>query len=177
MQSCLARRTGPDVWASSHLGCASAGRAAMLGVFPGYSDARRGASPLRLPACRAGQQCVPPPNCRPGPRSGRLGSVFPEAEQGGHGPPLLLSCCCFLSWRLLRQGFENQDVRLVCQLLGVGDHGPRPPGRACRGGSRAWPGKALLPCHWLTIKHHLHAREDGKPIILTIASYGDRHSQ
>jgi hypothetical protein len=31
MQSCLARRTGPDVSASSHLGYASAGRAAMLG--------------------------------------------------------------------------------------------------------------------------------------------------
>ena len=31
MQGCLARRTGPDVSASAHLGYASAGRAAMLG--------------------------------------------------------------------------------------------------------------------------------------------------
>ena len=113
------------------------------GIFPGYSDAKRGASPLRLPACRAGQQCVSPPNCRPGPRSSRSGQCFPEAEQGGQAegpPPLVLSCCCFLSWRLLRHQFENRDVRLVChQLLGVGDHAPRTPGRACRGGSRAWP--------------------------------------
>ena len=53
------------------------------------------------------------------------GQCFPEAEQGGQGPPLVLSCCCFLSWRLLRHQFENRDVRLVChQLLGVGDHAP-----------------------------------------------------
>jgi hypothetical protein len=51
------------------------------GSFHSYSHAKRGASPLRLPACRAGQQCVSPPNRRPGPRSSRWGSVFPEAEQ------------------------------------------------------------------------------------------------
>jgi hypothetical protein len=136
------------------------------GSFRGYSDAKRGASPLRLPACRAGQQCVSPPNRRPGPRSSRWGSVFPEAEQGAHGPPLVVSCCCFLSWRLVRHRFENRDVRLVChQLLGVGDHASQPPGWACRGGSHAWPDKTLLFCHWLTIKHHRQAREDGKPII------------
>jgi len=133
------------------------------GISHSYSDTRRGASPLRLPACRAGQQCVSPPNCRPGPRSSRSGQCFPEAEQGGQGPPLVLSCCCFLSWRLLRHRFENRDVRLVChQLLGVGDHAPQTPGRACRGGSHAWSEKNLLFCHWLTIKHHLHARKDGK---------------
>ena len=133
------------------------------GIFPSYSHARRGASALRLPACRAGQQCVSPPSCRPGPRSSRLGQCFPEAEQGGQGPPLVLSCCCFLSWRLRRHQFENRDVRLVChQRLGVGDHAPRTPGRACRGGSRAWPGKILLSCQWLIIKHHLQARQQGK---------------
>ena len=133
------------------------------GSFHSYSHAKRGASALRLPACRAGQQCVSPPSCRPGPRSSRLGQCFPEAEQGGQGPPLVLSCCCFLSWRLLRHQFENRDVRLVChQRLGVGDHAPRTPGRACRGGSRAWPGKILLSCHWLIIKHHLQARQQGK---------------
>ena len=136
------------------------------GSFHSYSHAKRGASPLRLPACRAGQQCVSPPSCRPGPQSSRSGSVFPRAEQSGQGPPLVLSCCCFLSWRLLRHQFENRDVRLVChQLLAVGDHAPRTPGRACRGGSRAWLDKILLSCHWLTIRHHLQAREDGKPII------------
>jgi hypothetical protein len=124
-----------------------------------YSHAKRGASSLRLPACRAGQQCVSPPNCRPGPRSSRSGQCFPEAEQGGQGPRLVLSCCCFLSWRVVHLQFENRDVRLVChQLLGVGDHAPRTPGRACRGGSRAWPGKILLSCQWLIIKHHLQAR-------------------
>jgi hypothetical protein len=107
--------------------------------------AKRGASPLRLPACRAGQQCVSPPNCRPGPRSSRSGQCFPEAEQGGQGPRLVLSCCCFLSWRVVHLQFENRDVRLVChQLLGVGDHAPRMPGRAC-GGSRAWSARICCP--------------------------------
>ena len=32
------------------------------GSFHSSSHAKRGASPLRLPACRAGQQCVSPPN-------------------------------------------------------------------------------------------------------------------
>ena len=37
----------------------------------------------------------------------------------------MLSCCCFLSWRVLRHQFENRDVGLVSrQLLGVGDHAP-----------------------------------------------------
>jgi len=142
-RSCLARRTGPDVSASSDLGCASAGRAAMLGVFPGYSDARRGASPLRLPACRAGQQCVSPPNCRPGPRSSRSGQCFPEAEQGGQGPPLVLSCCCFLSWRLLRHRFENRDGR-AGQPPAPRRRRPCPhdcKAGACRGGRRAGPGQ------------------------------------
>jgi hypothetical protein len=99
------------------------------GSFHNYSHARRGASPLRLPACRAGQGYVSPPNCRPGPRSSRSGSVFPEAEHGVQGPPLVLSRCCFLSWQFVHHRFENRDVRLVChQLLGVGDHAPRPPG-------------------------------------------------
>ena len=140
------------------------------GSFHSSSHAKRGASPLRLPACRAGQQCVSPPNCRPGPRSSRSGQCFPRSRTKRPGqegqPPLVLSCCCFLSWRLRRHQFENRDVRLVChQRLGVGDHAPRTPGRACRRGSRARPGKILLFCHWLTIKHHLQAREDGKPII------------
>jgi hypothetical protein len=75
----------------------------------------------------------------------------------------VLSCCCFLSWRLLRHQFENRDARLVChKLLGVGDHAPRTPGRACHRGSRAWSGKILLSCHWLIIKHHLQARQHGK---------------
>jgi hypothetical protein len=116
------------------------------GSFHSYSHAKRGASPLRLPACRAGQQCVSPPNRRPGPRSSRSGQCFPEAEQSGQGPPLVLSCCCFLSWRLLRHQFENRDVRLVChQLLGVGDHAPRTSGRARRGGSRAWSARICCP--------------------------------
>ena len=50
------------------------------GSFHSYSHAKRGASPLRLPACRAGQQCVSPPSCRPGPQSSRSGSVFPPSR-------------------------------------------------------------------------------------------------
>ena len=132
---CLARLTGPDVAASAHLGYVSAGRAGMIGDLSGYSYAKRGASPLRLPACRAGQQCVSPPSCRPGPQSSRSGQCFPRSRtkrpsQEGP-PPLVLSYCCFLSWRLLRHQFENRDVRLVShQLLGVGDHATRRQGRA-----------------------------------------------
>jgi hypothetical protein len=77
MQSCLARRTGPDV--SSRL-CIGWPRGDARGSFHSYSHAKRGASPLRLPACRAGQQCFSPPSCRPGPQSSRSGSVFPRSR-------------------------------------------------------------------------------------------------
>ena len=130
MQSCRTRCRG---FSTSRL-CISAGRAGMIGDLSGYSYAKRGASPLRLPACRAGQQCVSPPSCRPGPQSSRSGQCFPRSRtkrpsQEGP-PPLVLSYCCFLSWRLLRHQFENRDVRLVShQLLGVGDHATRRQGR------------------------------------------------
>ena len=130
MWCAICKAAGPDVAASAHLGYVSAGRPGMIGDLSGYSYAKRGASPLRLPACRAGQQCVSPPSCRPGPQSSRSGQCFPRSRtkrpsQEGP-PPLVLSYCCFLSWRLLRHQFENRDVRLVShQLLGVGgDHAP-----------------------------------------------------
>ena len=135
MQGCLARRTGRCRGFSTSRLCIGWPRGDAQGSFRSYSHAKRGASPLRLPACRAGQQCVSPPNCRPGPRSSRSGQCFPRSRtkrpsQEGP-PPLVLSYCCFLSWRLLRHQFENRDVRLVShQLLGVGDHATRRQGRA-----------------------------------------------
>src|SRR3954466_11404750 len=96
----------------------------------------------RLTAVRARDQ-ADRGQCFPRSRTKRPGQEGP--------PPLVLSCCCFLSWRLLRHEFENRDLRLVChQLLGVGGHATNARQLAV---VAAVPGPAriLLSCHWLTI--------------------------
>ena len=147
------------------------------GSFHSYSDARRGASPLRLPACRAGQQCVSPSSCRPGPRSSRSGSVFPRSRTRRPRPATRALMLLF-PLVATRASPIREPGRPARQPPAPRRRRPCPqtPGRACRGGSHAWPGKFLLSCRWLTIKHHLQAREDGKPIIWTSASYCHRHS-
>ena len=91
----------------------------------------------------------------------------------------MLSYCCFLSWRLLRHQFENRDVRLVShQLLGVGGTMPHEcKAGPCRGGSRAWPGKALLSCHWLTIKLAATGQNERKSSNSNEISNSHCHSQ
>ena len=82
------------------LGYASAGRAAILGIFLTAIPTQTGSLALRLPACRAGQQYLSPPNCRPGPQSSRSGECFPKPNKAAR-PATRLSCCCFRSWRLV----------------------------------------------------------------------------
>ena len=114
------------------------------GFFRSYSDARRGASPLRLPACRAGQQCVSPPSCRPGPQSSRSGQCSPEAEQSGQAKKGRRHSCthtaassrgdsCVTNSTTGTSGSSATSSLASATMPHEGKAGP------CRSGSRAWP--------------------------------------
>jgi len=182
MQGCLARRTGTRcLGVSTSRLCIGWPRGDAQGSFRSYSHAKRGASPLRLPACRAGQQCVSPPNCRPGPRSSRSGQCFPKPNKAPRPRrpaatralmllfPLVATAASPI-WEPGRSGWSAASSSASATMP------PRLPGRGLRWCSpcRAWPG--LLFCCWLTIKHHIQARVEENSIIWPSASYSHRHS-
>ena len=152
------------------------------GSFHSYSDARRGASPLRFPACRAGQQCVSPSNCRPGPRSSRSGSVFPRSRTTR--PPRRAAA----TRALIAAASSRGDSCVTDSRTGTSGSSAT-SSSACRRPcpTNARQGRAvvvailarqdLLSCRWLTIKQHLQVRVDGKSTIRTSVSnsYCHRH--